>query len=154
MSVEKAFHWITEHLEKSGIAYQIVGGLAARAHGATRPLADIDIDISFEGAEDFFHSIRPPLPSAPEHIVTEEWNLVYYTFKYEDQVIDLSDVRHTFMRDKKNGTWHKHETDFSASITMNIFDRAVPVIPKDALIAYKKILDRDVDRADIAELES
>jgi hypothetical protein len=150
---EKAFLWITDRLEEHKIPYQVVGGLAARAYGVERPLADIDIDMSFEGAEDFFTAIRPPLPDHPDHIVTEEWDLIYYTFQYDGQVIDLSDIRHTFMRDRKNNRWHKHEADFSKSVPMVIFGKTVPVIPKNALIGYKKILNRDVDIADMVALE-
>lgn len=153
-SAQKAFLWITDHLEKSGVKYQVVGGLAARAYGATRPLADIDIDLPFHGAEDFFCSLRPPLPEKPEHIVTDEWDLIYYTFSYENQTIDLSDANHIFMRDKKNKKWHRHEADFLASVPMEIFGKTVPVIRKEALIAYKEILGRAVDLADIRELKA
>ena len=45
-NTEKAFHWITDILEKYNISYKISGGFAARLYGADRELADIDIEVA------------------------------------------------------------------------------------------------------------
>jgi len=39
----KALRWIVNIFRKNGIPFQVVGGLAAKAYGATRKLHDIDI---------------------------------------------------------------------------------------------------------------
>ena len=44
-NIKAALIWITNILKKHQIPFQISGGLAAIAYGASRSLADIDIDI-------------------------------------------------------------------------------------------------------------
>lgn len=46
--VSDALAWITTIFEELEVQYVVSGGLAARIHGATRPLWDIDIDVSDE----------------------------------------------------------------------------------------------------------
>ena len=56
--VGAALAWIVEILERHGVPYQVVGGLAARAHGAERPIVDIDLYVPFDLADAALEEIR------------------------------------------------------------------------------------------------
>lgn len=44
--VAEALRWIGEVFAPTGAQYQVVGGLAARVYGGTRPLVDLDFHVS------------------------------------------------------------------------------------------------------------
>jgi hypothetical protein len=46
--VGEALAWVAGVLERHGVPYQIVWGLAARAHGAARPVVDVDLYVPFD----------------------------------------------------------------------------------------------------------
>ncbi len=56
-NTKEAFCWIIDLLKKHKIPFQISGGLAARVYGASRKLADIDIDLS----EKYFRILIPDI---------------------------------------------------------------------------------------------
>ena len=73
------------------------------------------------------------------------------TLKYNGQLIDLSGAYHTKIFDEKTDKWHHIISDFNMEIK-NVLGLQLPVIAFDELLAYKKILARDVDLKDIVEL--
>jgi hypothetical protein len=76
------------------------------------------------------------------------------TLRYQNQDIDLSGAYHAQIYNQQNKIWQKLTTDFSKAEYKNIMGLNLPVISKQELIAYKKILARPVDLVDIAQLES
>lgn len=149
-NTKAAFIWITNILKSSNIPFQISGGLAARAYGSTRDLYDIDIDIP----EDKFEYLKDKVPNylvlGPLQYEEKPWNLMLMTLRYENQEIDISGAFNAKIFDKVTKKWVPLITDFSKSVMLNIFDIETPVIPLEDLIAYKKILARDVDIDDIS----
>jgi len=63
---KEALALVVEKLTQLGIEYQATGGLAAIAHGAKRPLYDIDIDIHEKDVD----AVR----SAFKEYIVEDWN--------------------------------------------------------------------------------
>ncbi len=145
--------WITHILNELDIPFQIAGGLAARAYGSTRELIDIDIDIP----EDKFKLVKEKVSEfvvfGPSQIKEKPWDLLLMTLNHHGQDIDLSGAYRVKIFNQSTGIWHEFPTDFSKVVTLEILEVKVPVIPKKDLLAYKQILARPVDLADIEEIE-
>ena len=55
---KEAFTWIIGLLRVHKIPFQISGGFATNIYGSTRPLADIDIDVSDENVLKIQKSVK------------------------------------------------------------------------------------------------
>lgn len=73
--IARALGWIVDVLRRYRVPYQAVGGLAARAHGARRPLLDIDLYVPFNEAAGVLEEVRPFVVWGPEHHAGDEWDL-------------------------------------------------------------------------------
>ena len=149
-----ALAWIIDILRSSQIPFQISGGLAAKAYGATRELADIDIDIPDDKFDLVKDRVGDYIIFGPEHLKGEQWDLLLMTLNYKGQEIDISGAYRTKIFNKESGIWYPLITDFSKVVIRDIMGLQVPVIPRDELLTYKKILARAVDIIDIKQIES
>src|SRR5688572_16300745 len=115
MNVETnvAFTWIITILKKLNIPFQITGGLAAVAYGATRPLAGIDFDIPEEKFSLLKNEVKCFIIYGPEQFKDESWDLLLMTLKYHDQLIDFSGAYHTKIYNKMTHQWQVMPADFS-----------------------------------------
>lgn len=147
-----ALIWITDILNKLHIPFQIAGGLAAIAYGSTRELNDIDIEIPEDQFDAVSHAVKEFIIYGPERYKSEMWDLALMTLNYKDQLIDLSGAYDTKIRNSQTGEWLHLITDFSSVEIKNVLGLQLPVIAFDELLAYKKILAREVDLIDIFEL--
>lgn len=127
--ISRALAWIIERLRQHDVAYQVVGGLAARAYGAHRPLVDIDFYVPFDRATALLEEVRPFITWGPEHHTGDRWDLTYLKIDYRGQWIEYED-----------------------STSVCVFGVEVEVMPKDELIRYKRHLGREVDLTDIEQL--
>ncbi|MBU2712467.1 nucleotidyltransferase domain-containing protein [Zooshikella harenae] len=150
--VKKALIWIRGILESESIQYQVVGGLAVRIHGGTRPVADIDIYIPKSSASKLLQHVQPYISKPLTHYVEEAWDLEYFQLIYEGQKIEIGLSPGTKIFDKRTSKWLELEIDYGVSVNGIYEGDEVPVMPIPALVAYKSVLDRDVDRIDVAEL--
>lgn len=150
---ESALVWITDIIKKHHIPYQIAGGLAVRAYGSTRPLMDIDIDIPEDDFDKILEDVREHITFGPDWFKSDTWQLYLMTLNYQGQEIDICGAYRTKIYNKLCGTWDKIITDFSKVTYIEFEGLKLPVIPRDELIAYKKILARPVDWLDLAYLE-
>lgn len=152
-NAKEALIWITNIIKKHNIPYQIAGGLAVRAYGSTRELKDIDIDIPEEDIEKIKDEVRSFITFGPNQFKDESWDLLLMTLNYQGQEIDLSGAYNTKVYNKKKKVWEKIITDFSKVKYIDIYGLTLPVIGREELIAYKKILARPVDVLDLEHLE-
>ncbi len=147
---EAAFRWIISILEAKKLPYQIDGGFAARLYGSKRELADIDINIREEDFEQVIPEVREFIIYGPERFVDDTWDVNMMTLEYDGQAIDISGEATIF--DETKQQWEHVKTDFADSVMMTAYGMKVPVIRKEALIAYKTKLGRVVDIEDVKAL--
>lgn len=144
--------WFVGELARLGVPFQAVGGLAARAHGGTRPLMDLDFYIPerhlpavAEVLEE--HVVRPPSEHLDEH-----WDLTFMALVRAGWRIEIAGAESARLRDAESGNWIPAGIDFDRSVPLQVDRVTIPVMPRAELLAYKRRLDREVDRADVAEL--
>lgn len=148
----KALHWLLDLLEEHKTTYQIVGGLAAIAHGATRELADIDLYIPYNSSQNFLHAIRPYTYWGPQHQKDDVWDITYLKAKYADQKIEIGDSSGAGIFNKQSNQWVLQGIDYNISERKRIHGRLADVMPKQQLIDYKTLLGREVDLQDIEQM--
>ena len=152
-AAERALRWIVEILERRAIPYQACGGLAARAYGSTRELADIDLYMPMAR----FDAIRPEVEAAvtwgPAYETGARWDLTYVKMLYEGQKIEIGDSDTTLIFDEAEQQWVKQDIHFDQSVYVEVYGVRIPVMPKDQLITYKLMLAREVDLIDIEQME-
>lgn len=152
-NVKSAFHWIINILRGLNIPFQIAGGLAANIYGANRALEDIDIDIPEEYFPLVKEEIKDFIVYGPAQFKDEIWDLLLMTLNYQGQFIDLSGAYSIKIFNKNTQEWQTCSADFSKSEIHKCFDVDVPVITKNELLFYKKIIARPVDVIDVEQIE-
>ncbi len=151
-SAVNALNWIISILNKHNITYQITGGLAAKVYGATRPLADIDIDVSNAAIESILSDVKPFIVYGPMRYQDELWDILLLTLDYHGQLIDFSGADDGLVFNSQLTKWKKCEVNFSAAVKKKINNLTVSIIDKNELIKYKSELKREVDLLDVEAL--
>ena len=152
LKVVNALKWLKSVLNRHQVPFQIVGGLAARIYGGTRPVADIDLYIPHEKVSLILPDVEPFIKKPFKHDVEEAWDLEYFQLIYADQKIEIALSPGTKIYNKFTGSWVEITTDFSTSIMGFYEGIELPIIPPKELIDYKSILAREVDLIDIEEV--
>ena len=153
-NAKAALIWITDILKKHNIPFQISGGLAANIYGATRPLADIDIDMPEDKFALLHEEVKKFIIFGPEQYKSEKWDLLLMTLNYQGQEIDLGGAYQTNIFNEATGQWQSITEDLSKAVIHDVMGIKAPVIPRETLLAYKKVLSREVDLIDVAEISA
>jgi len=149
--VEAALRWIADTLSTRNVAFQIVGGLAARAYGATRQIADIDLYAPASELKSVLHELEPFVTRPLARHSDQHWDLIFMRLEYGGQTIEIAVGDGAKYRDSR-GAWHDAAVDYAASELIDVLGVTVPVMPRHQLMSYKRRLDRTVDRADVHEI--
>ena len=150
--VGAALRWIADILDARNVPFQIVGGLAARAYGATREIADIDLYAPASELASVLEVIEPFVTRPLAHYRDQHWDLVFMRLEYGGQRIEIAVGDDAKYRDSRLGEWHDAAVDYGASERLDVLGVDVPVMPRHQLLSYKRRLDRTVDRADVQEI--
>lgn len=148
-----ALAWIVDLMNSRGIPFQAVGGLAAHAYGATRPIIDLDFYIPMQRYPEIEAELAPYLTRSPMHHRDEAWDLAFLQLVYAGQKIELGGVEDARYFDRTSGAWMPQNIDFSRSVWAELFAVQVPVMPLVELITYKRRLGREVDCQDLAQIQ-
>ncbi|WP_281648739.1 hypothetical protein [Parendozoicomonas sp. Alg238-R29] len=150
--VSIALGWITNYLSAESIPYLITGGLAARAYGSLRPVADIDIyvpAIFFKKVTEFGKEF---IQWGPDRYRDDSWDLDLIELDYHGQSIEVCNAGDIQYFDTRTDMWVQQYTDFSEYESAELFGNKVRVMSKQKLVAYKSALGRDVDLSDIQSM--
>lgn len=154
--IGQALGWIVSLLNRYSIPYQLCGGLAAKAYGATRPLVDIDIYAALQDAPQarpFMDEIQPYLIREFAPHLSASWDIRYLALAYQSMQIEIAEsTTNPRFYNHRDGRWEDQVIDFAASTRIFLYGVEVAVMPKDELLAYKSMLDRDVDHLDTAQM--
>ncbi len=149
----RALRWIADTLDAARIPYLIAGGLAARAHGATRPLADIDLYVPTARFDEVRRAVAGRIVHGPVRHRDACWDITFLALEYDGCRIEVGAADDARLFDRSSGRWVPAAVDFVRAERMDVLGVPVPVMCREDLIAYKTHLDRPVDRLDRAELE-
>lgn len=147
--------FIASALADAGIVYQVSGGLAVIAHGGTRPLYDIDLEIHKADVE----SVRAMF----KEYITEDWNndlegpddqfdIWIMKLEIKGVLVDISQIEEVYLI-SKTGERSLQPSEMDTE-PMTVAGIILPVLRKEPLIAYKKIIGRDTDLIDVEQLSA
>ena len=150
MNLVAELHAVVAALVRSGIRHAICGGVAVTIHGATRSTKDIDILIAPADVEKALDVVRP----------------LGYRFAALPLVFDEGSARerHVQRVSKIEGGEHLVldfllEQNAFAGLLANPVEVVLPegplwVVPREVLLAMKRMAGRNQDLADLEKLEA
>lgn len=150
--IAEALAWIDCRLRELDVPFQVVGGLAALAHGASRELNDIDVYVPEGALERLLPELREHHSRGPVRYRDDRWDCYFMEVHRAGEEIELAEAPRTRYRRGPDHPWREAEVDFGASVPREVFGVEVPVMPLEQLVAYKRHLDRPVDRHDVQSL--
>lgn len=143
--------FVVETFESYGIQYQVTGGIAGNIFGSLWTPHDIDLDV---GAVDFANVatlFASEMLLPPYRHVDKEFDLWLMRLLIDGIEIDISQVEDSFAITKE-GRRVPFSTDLSRAERRHFLDIEVMVQPLEDLIAYKRIIGRVADVADLSAL--
>ena len=148
-----ALKWIINVFNKHSINYQLVGGVAAYVYGSERKINDIDFYIDFSELKKIHLEIKKFTTWGPLRWKDENWDITFLKMVYRNQKIEIGDITNCFIYSKKENRWIKQHIDLTDYNNAEVDKIAVKIMKKEKLIAYKSLLEREVDLQDIEQIK-
>lgn len=150
---EAALAWLAGLLQRHGVPYQVVGGLAAQAYGATRPLVDIDLYMPFDRAAAALEEMQPYMVRDALPHRSAAWDLVYLALDVQGVYIEIGDSSsNPRFFNRLDQRWEPQVIDYAASCPAMLYGVELAVMPREELARYKAMLDREVDHLDLQQM--
>jgi hypothetical protein len=151
LSQERALRRLVGILDQSGACYQFTGGLAGNLHGSHWPLHDLDVDVARRDLPRVAELLRPYTTQPLSLYVDEEFELHLLRAEVEGVAIDVSQAEEAYAR--VGGRRVPLGTSLARRQRALVLGMEVWVQPLGELIAYKELLGRSADLADLRRLQ-
>ncbi|ASP38487.1 hypothetical protein CHH28_07285 [Bacterioplanes sanyensis] len=149
--IAAALGWLLTQLDT--VPYSVCGGLAAMAYGSQRALNDIDLFVP----EIEFHAMaakcQPYISRPAARYQGEGWDLEYLQLIVDGIKIEIGNPKDTYIFNVQLNEWQPLLIDFDAVDTHRLFGHNLSVMRQADLVAYKSVLQRDVDVQDIKQMK-
>ena len=151
-SQERALRRLVGILDAAGACYQFTGGFAGNLHGSRWPLHDLDVDVTREGLPRLTVFLQPYTTRPLGLYVDNEFELQLLRAEVEGVAIDVSQAEEAYAR--VGGRRVPLNTSLAKRQRVSVLDLEVWVQPLGELIAYKELLGRSADLADLRVLQA
>lgn len=141
-------------LDRHEVSYQVGGGLAARAWGATRPLVDLDLWVPFEAAGAALAELEPRAVVPEGRTQQAQWDVALIVHEVAGCRVELMDAASHPRYRASEGEWHELPVRLDEGVVLPVLGHPALVMPRERLAEVKRRMDREVDRLDLAALEA
>jgi hypothetical protein len=154
-NADDTFLWITGVLETRCIPYQLTGGVAAKVYGALREVNDIDLEVPDEQVALLEPDVRPFLIEGPGPLKDEWWDIgAILVLDVRGQFADISGANAVKIFDTQTRRgWVEASSDLTTAERHIVCGKEVPVVAREFLAQYKRLLFGDHQRSDVAAVE-
>lgn len=146
-----ALRVVVTKLYQANIPYQVSGGIAAIAYGATRDVYDIDIEVYQKDIPKAAELFKKYVVDPFYHHVQDGFDLWLMTLKIHGVPVDVCQAEGSYVTGRA-GTKVRLASDLNQATVIKFGDLRVSVAAKDELINYKRVLGRPTDIQDIAQI--
>lgn len=150
-SQERALRRLIDYLDSSETCYQFTGGFAGNLHGSRWPLHDLDLDVAGKDLPRLAEMLRPNTYHPLGPYEDDEFRLQLLRARIDDVEVDIAQAEGAYGR--SHGVWVPLGTNLDRRIRVPLLDMQVWVQPLDALIAYKELIGRSADVAELKTLQ-
>jgi hypothetical protein len=147
---ERALRRLVGILESFGTCYQFTGGFAGNLHGSRWPLHDLDVDVARADLPRVAELLEPYTTQPLGLYVDDEFELQLLRGEIEGVLFDVSQAEEAYAR--IGGRRVPLGVNVVHRQRAQVLDLEVWVQPLADLIAYKELLGRTADLADLRQL--
>jgi len=138
-------------LDDARVPYAVSGGLAGNLAGSQWPLHDIDVDVPAAALPLLAQHYAPWILSGPGAYEDEEFALQLLQLRLPEVGIDIAAAESIVLRDPQ-GRLHSWPSDLASFELRTLGPLSVRVHPLSSIRAYKRMIDRTADLADLDRL--
>ncbi len=144
----EAAKFLIGFLHEHKVPYQFTGGFAGNVYGSQWPLQDIDLEISKANFELVAYLLRQYVVAPTAFYQDDEFQLILLRLAIGGVSVDINQVENQQIC--VNGQWQDNSVDLKKATILLWQGLKIYVQPLDSLIAYKKLLGRSADVADLS----